>query len=34
MAAAGKAIGDELRAKGVNHPARRMAQIGKMKTTG
>jgi hypothetical protein len=34
MAAAGKAIGDELRAKGVNRPARQMAQIGKVKTTG
>jgi len=32
MAAAGKAIGDELRTKGVNRPWQ-MAQIGKVKTT-
>jgi hypothetical protein len=34
MAAVGKAIGDELRAKSVNRPDRQMAQIGKVKTTG
>jgi hypothetical protein len=34
MAATGKAIGDKLRAKGVNRPDRQTAQIGKVKTTG